>query len=81
MERDEDRLFFNGVDATTGRCGIEPLGSVELLRAILQEGAPRNLADLRLRQRQDAGGAEAMAVLLRQLEETAGALRAELEVI
>lgn len=76
MQEDDDLLFFNGVNGATGQDAVPPMHSTELLRALTKTAAPPNLADLRVRQRQDAEGSEAVARLCKRVQEAESALRA-----
>jgi hypothetical protein len=68
-------LVFNGICGETGRGGIEPMESADLVRAILRQADPPNLGDLKLRRRQDAQSDEALARLHSLIEETERKLR------
>lgn len=75
MENDRELLNFNGILGETGGPSLPPISPAELVRTILRQADPPNLADLRARHRQDAQSEAAMARLQQLLDETERKLR------
>lgn len=73
---DEDMLYVGGVVAETGQYGVRPQPPRSLAAAVARGADPGNLADLRVRQRQDAGSSDALAELQGTLAQTQAQLLA-----
>lgn len=72
---DEDLVISNGINGETGRSELAPIPCSELVRTLLRQSDPTNLADLQRRRAQDAQSAEALARLQQFLAETEQKLR------
>ena len=77
---DEDMLYVGGVVAETGQYGVRPQPPRSLAAAVARGADPGNLADLRVRQRQDAGSSDALAELQGTLAQTQAQLLAAMNV-
>lgn len=73
---DDDLLFFNGVNAERGAAGMQPLSAADLIKQMLSQADPQNLAELRSRQQQGLGQQALLGELAATLQQLATAGRA-----